>query len=241
MAERGVWEQIGEQWWLITDKQRYRGIVRQCERCGSAFPSLPSKARRFCGNRCSNLARVPKEHVRDEVALDPAEPAVCGASGQPKWAKDIGGQWWELRRGRPWTRVVTSSCQACGRDFLTRPSEPKAHCSRACGRTSQSATMRAKRGGKPGASHVGQDGYVWTYFPEHPAATRNRHVKEHRLVMEAQLGRYLYPWEQVHHRNGIRTDNRPENLELWQRSQPAGTRVSEALPHCDTCTCFSQP
>jgi hypothetical protein len=52
---------------------------------------------------------------------------------------------------------------------------------------------------------------------------------EHRLVMEHILGRALFPDETVHHRNGVRSDNEPSNLELWSSWQPAGQRVEDKI------------
>jgi hypothetical protein len=54
-------------------------------------------------------------------------------------------------------------------------------------------------------------------------------ITQHRLVMEALIGRPLIPAESVHHKNGQRDDNRPENLELWSRSQPSGQRVADKV------------
>lgn len=55
--------------------------------------------------------------------------------------------------------------------------------------------------------------------------------KEHRVVMEAMIGRPLTRQENVHHKNTNRLDNRPENLELWISSQPSGGRVEDMVSH----------
>lgn len=80
-----------------------------------------------------------------------------------------------------------------------------------------------------GGRVVDTNGYVRVYAPDHPRANMKRYVKEHHIVMERILGRYLLPGENVHHINGNRQDNRPENLELWVRGQPTGARVQDAL------------
>ena len=68
-----------------------------------------------------------------------------------------------------------------------------------------------------------KDGYVVLTL------TTGRRIKEHRLIMEQHLGRELLPEETVHHINGVRDDNRLENLELWSSAQPSGQRVEDKV------------
>jgi len=81
---------------------------------------------------------------------------------------------------------------------------------------------KAKKGKYCGERHWGwkggriktQEGYIIVSCPTHPKASEKGYVYEHRLIMEKFLGRYLERWEIVHHKNGIKDDNRLENLQI---------------------------
>lgn len=90
-------------------------------------------------------------------------------------------------------------------------------CSRQCYRDS----------GKP---YVDGQGYVRVYAPDAPGAYPSGQIMEHRKVMQEKLGRPLERHETVHHINGVKTDNRPENLQL--RSGRHGKGVTHKCLDC---------
>lgn len=111
----------------------------------------------------------------------------------------------------------------CGRQF--RGHSDRKYCDAQC--------PKKPRGGRrrTGSRSTGRDGYITLEFYMPDGSKRRQ--SEHRRVMVGVLGRELLPWENVHHKNGIRGDNRPENLEIWLQSQPRGVRWADLI--CQAC------
>lgn len=68
-------------------------------------------------------------------------------------------------------------------------------------------------------SYRTKEGYNQIYAPNSPSARSNGYAPEHRVVAEQALGRQLRSNEVVHHKNGIKTDNRAENLRIMKRKE----------------------
>jgi hypothetical protein len=112
--------------------------------------------------------------------------------------------------------AARTPCPLCG--------QPKKKTARVC--------IRCLRGEYTGNWKGGafvRNGYRHVLAPDEPGAAKNGYIAEHRLVMQRLLGRSLLPDETVHHKNGVRDDNRPENLELWVSSHPGGQRVEDLV------------
>lgn len=113
---------------------------------------------------------------------------------------------------------VYRTCQVCGAAFsrYVSPSRQTQGANRFCSRQCKGKGLSGKHHPMwKGGRIVEADGYVMLHRPDHPHANNKGYVFEQRLVMEAHLGRYLEPHEVVHHENENRSDNRLDNLELY--------------------------
>lgn len=239
--DRYLKDSTGQWWYQPPGHSRKRVSIRTCPWCAHEYLS-PDYRQNFCSHRCAAAHRhasVPattSKPIKDEPPL--------GNSSNPKFTIDDAGQWWYKAgpsAGR--TRAKVRKCVWCSKQFLTSIFHKSTCCSRSCGLRVFNKNNPDKFKGENGSNWKGgrrvSRGYVLVLAPKgHPSLGRvgGRYMFEHRLIMEKMLGRYLEKHEQVHHKNGIRDDNRPENLELWKKQQPPGQRSDEQR-HCKTCTC----
>lgn len=127
-------------------------------------------------------------------------------------------------RGAPSVQPVAS----CSVDECDKPSRSKGYCTPHYNRWRRHGDPLGGKWEYGRVVHKGS-GYVMLRRVDHPAATKAGYVTEHRIVMEEHLGRLLCPDENVHHVNGVKDDNRLENLELWVTHQPKGQRPADLV------------
>lgn len=100
------------------------------------------------------------------------------------------------------------------------------------GRTLNTGRTHIKKGTRPKnykGFWISEKGYVIEYNPTHPMANHKGYVRQHRRIMSDILGRPLEPYEDVHHKNHIRDDNRPENLELLDHGEHSQLHIPDRV------------
>lgn len=166
-----------------------------------------------------------------------AQSCGCARRGKERLRKDLTGQRFSslLVLGRAPTRRTPQGhprvmwlCQCdCGQQKEIAAGSLSNKTTKSCGHPHRGKESHQWRGGR---SRWAQ-GYIRLYLPEIPGKGKDPRYRvfEHVLVMEQKLGRSLLPGETVHHKNGIRDDNRIENLELWATKHGSGQRVEDLV------------
>lgn len=126
---------------------------------------------------------------------------------------------------------MTPACKGCGAEGVRVERRGGLHVwerpwCRDCWSKKIKATHWSNYRDHLGETFLDADGYRHVY-------TKDGILPEHRLVMAQMLGRELRKGESVHHKNGVRNDNRPPNLELWVGPIRYGRRAADLIcPHC---------
>lgn len=205
--------------------------VIDCEECGERIPDHRRSDARTCGAQACARSRVAKDgRAKRERQAPILSCEVCGASirygsHRAKTCSDACALQRKRSRGRDAARETRQGrgSRPCSFDGCERVRQQRGLCQPHAAQQREGLELSAIPRGRnrPGEARFRNGAGYIAVIP----TPGGKPVPEHRLVMEKVLGRYLWPWENVHHINGIRDDNRPENLELWCKPQPSGQRA----------------
>jgi len=161
---------------------------------------------KYCSPRCRHRASYKRCHPKN------FEPKVCKICGKEFYSQNTR------------TRIVCLDCQSIRDKFIKAQYKIRhKHACPICGKLIDSTASMCHlcyvktHSGRNSPNfreepRKTKGGYIFVPIPEHPFCNSGGMVAQHRLVIEKKIGRYLTPDEIVHHLNGIRDDNRPQNL-----------------------------
>lgn len=193
----------------------------QCATCSAItykYPSVAAKnttGRFFCSRECADKVGCKPRRGEHVPCLVCATPIYLNTTD-----KKLGKKYcsYDCHNAAQTKDKTVKACVECGNEMQLRPSEAvRQFCGNAC--AIKGRTIRAIDRLYDGRRILKTaQGYLEVYYPEHPNANSGKRVFEHRLVMEKVIGRYLSKTEQVDHINGVKDDNRPENLQILSAS-----------------------
>jgi len=159
----------------------------------------------------------------------------CSRACQGSWTIKKYKPYLLLKGKKSWNNIQKEViCNNCGKRFLVSPYKIKISktkfCSRVCFHSHLKDWLQGKRHPQwKGGRTYDSDGYVCIKMRNHPNCNKQGYIREHRLVIEEKLGRYLLPTEIIHHLNGDKQDNRPENVIITTRSKHINIHRKELL------------